>query len=58
VRPGDRLRIECEVVEVRPSRSRPRQGLVKLKTTTLNQNDEPVQIFVGNLIVPRRSDAD
>jgi len=57
VRPGDRLRIECEVVEVRPSRSRPRQGLVKLKTTTLNQNDEPVQIFVGNLIVPRHSDA-
>jgi hypothetical protein len=28
-----------------------------LKTTTLNQNGEPVQIFVGNLIVPRRSDA-
>jgi acyl dehydratase len=57
VRPGDRLRIECEVVEVRPSRSRPQQGLVKLRTTTLNQNDEPVQVFVANLIVPRRSDA-
>ena len=55
VRPGDRLRIECEVMEVRPSRSRPEQGLVKLKTTTLNQNDEPVLVFVGNLIVPRRS---
>lgn len=57
VRPGDRLRIECEVMEVRPSRSRPEQGLIKLKTTTLNQNGEPVQIFVGNLIVPRRSGA-
>ncbi|HEX3337983.1 MAG TPA: MaoC family dehydratase [Pseudolabrys sp.] len=57
VRPGDRQRIECEVVEVRPSRSRPQQGLVKLRTTTLNQNDEPVQVFVANLIVPRRSDA-
>ncbi len=57
VRPGDRLRIECEVVEVRPSRSRPEQGLVKMKTTTHNQNDEPVLVFVANLIVPRRSAA-
>ena len=57
VRPGDRLRIESEVVEVRPSRSRPEQGLVKMKTTTLNQNDEPVLVFVANLIVPRRSAA-
>jgi hypothetical protein len=36
---------------------RVQRTLVKLKTTTLNQNGEPVQIFVGNLIVPRRSDA-
>lgn len=54
VRPGDTLRIECEVLEVRPSRSRPEQGLIKVKTTTFNQNDEPVQVFVANLIVPRR----
>jgi len=53
VRPGDRLRIECEVLDVRPSRSRPQQGLVKMKTTTLNQNGEPVQILVANLVVPR-----
>src|SRR5918999_5193932 len=54
VRPGDELRIEAEVLEVRPSKSRPDQGMVKLKTTTLNQKDEPVQISVGNLVVPRR----
>jgi acyl dehydratase len=54
VRPGDELRIEAEVLEVRPSKSRPDQGLIKLRTTTLNQNDEPVQISVGNLVVPRR----
>jgi acyl dehydratase len=42
------------VLEVRPSRSRPRQGLVKLRTTTLNQNGEAVQIMVANLLVPRR----
>jgi acyl dehydratase len=54
VRPGDELRIEAEVLEVRPSSSRPEQGMVKLRTTTLNQNNEPVQISVGNLVVPRR----
>jgi acyl dehydratase len=54
VRPGDELRLESEVLEVRPSKSRPDQGLVKLRTTTLNQNGEAVQISVGNLVVPRR----
>src|SRR3546814_16717473 len=54
VRPGDELRVECEVLEVRPSKSRPDQGLVKLRTTTLNQDDRPVQISVGSLVVMRR----
>jgi acyl dehydratase len=54
VRPGDELRVESEVLEVRPSRSRPEQGLIKVRTTTLNQNDEAVQVTVGNLVVPRR----
>ena len=54
VRPGDVLRLESEVLEIRPSRSRPDQGLVKMRTTTLNQNDEPVQIMVANIVVPRR----
>ena len=54
VRPGDELRIASEVIEVRPSRSRPQEGWIKLRTTTLNQKGEPVQIFVANLLVPRR----
>jgi acyl dehydratase len=54
VRPGDELRIEAEVLEVRPSKSRPEQGMIKLRTTTLNQKNEPVQVSVGNLVVPRR----
>ena len=56
VRPGDELRIECEVIEVRPSKSRPEQGLIKLRTTTLNQDDEPVLMHVVNLVVLRRKD--
>jgi acyl dehydratase len=39
---------------VRPSRSRPDQGLIKVRTTTLNQNGEAVLVLVSNLIVPRR----
>ena len=54
VRPGDELHIESEVLEVRPSRSKSSQGLIKLRTTTLNQNNEAVQIQIGNLVVPRR----
>jgi acyl dehydratase len=54
VRPGDELRVQSEVLEVRPSKSRPDVGLVKVRTTTLNQKDEPVQVNVGNLVVPRR----
>src|SRR6266496_3812710 len=49
VRPGDELRVESEVLEVRPSKSHPNQGLLKVKTTTLNQNDEAVQVSIGNL---------
>ncbi|HVM79505.1 MAG TPA: MaoC family dehydratase [Stellaceae bacterium] len=54
VRPGDELHLEIEVLEVRPSKSRPDQGLIKVRTTTLNQKGEEVQVNVGNLIVPRR----
>ena len=54
VRPGDELRVESEVLEVRPSKSRPDQGLIKVRTTTLNQRDEAVQVTVGTLLVPRR----
>jgi acyl dehydratase len=43
VRPGDELRIESEVLEVRPSRSLKNSGFIKLRTTTLNQDTEPVQ---------------
>ena len=51
---GRRAARRSEVLEVRPSKSRPEQGMMKLRTTTLNQRNEPVQISVGNLVVPRR----
>ena len=39
---GDTLRAETEVVELRPSRSRPGQGIVTFRHRMLNQRDEEV----------------
>lgn len=55
VRPGDELRVESEILEVRPSRSRPERGWIKVKTTTWNQDGEAVQVYTGNVVVPRRA---
>jgi acyl dehydratase len=54
VRAGDELRVEGEVLEVRPSKVRTDRGVIRLRATTFNQHDQPVQIFTGNLLVPRR----
>jgi acyl dehydratase len=56
VRPGDELQVEAEVMEVRRSRNRSGHGIVKFRTTTLNQRGEPVQILVMNLLVEARRD--
>jgi acyl dehydratase len=57
VRPDDVLHAEIEVLETRASKSNPGVGLVKARITTLNQRDEPVQVFIGNLVVRRREAA-
>jgi acyl dehydratase len=54
VRPGDVLRLEIQVIDVRASRSRPELGIVKVRLTTLNQSDAPVQISTPVLMVRRR----
>ena len=54
VRPGDTLHAVSEVLDVRPSKSRPNQGIIKMRTQTFNQEGQPVMIFVVNMIVPRR----
>jgi acyl dehydratase len=52
--PGDVLRIDAEILEVRPSRSRPDRGLVRMVTETSNQRGEVVQVVTATLVVPRR----
>jgi acyl dehydratase len=54
VRPGDVLRVESEVLGLRPSKSHPGCGLVRVRNTTLNQDSEPVIVMVVTMIVPRR----
>jgi acyl dehydratase len=53
VRPGDKLRIEGELVSLMPSRTRP-QGTVLIKWTLYNQNNEAVYTFTPIGAVPRR----
>jgi acyl dehydratase len=53
-RPGDTLRVHSEIMEIVPSRSKPNQGIVKIRNATLNQNGEEVQVFTARLLVSRR----
>jgi acyl dehydratase len=53
VRPGDTLRLEGEVVELIPSKSKP-VGIARVKWTVFNQDNEPVYTFTPLAIVPRR----
>ena len=55
-RPGDTLRVESEVVEIKPSRTRPDRGMVTLRSETLNQRGEVAQVLTAKLVVPRRVD--
>jgi acyl dehydratase len=57
-RPGDTLHVETEVMEARRSTSRPDQGWVKFRSTTVNQHGKPVQVLVVNVMARCRSAAE
>ena len=48
-RPGDELHLECESWKF----GRQNPGQIRDSSSCGNQNNEPVQIQVGNLLVPR-----
>jgi acyl dehydratase len=54
VRPGDTIQVEMEVLEIRPSQSQPRYGVVKIRSTARNQRGEVVYVVIPNCWVPRR----
>ena len=51
---GDHLRVVTEVLSITPSKSKPDRGMITMRSTTLNQNDEPVQVFTPKVVVQRR----
>jgi acyl dehydratase len=53
-RPGDMLRVQSEILEILPSRSKPNQGIVTVRNTTLNQKDEAVQVFTVKILAFKR----
>lgn len=50
VRPGDRLHARVEVLETRPSRTKPDRGLAKLRCVVTNGSDEEILTFVANVL--------
>jgi len=53
-RPGDVLHVESEVVEITPSRSKPNQAVVRVRSATLNQEGNAVYVFTGKVLVFKR----
>lgn len=54
VRPGDTLHSEIEVLEVRPSKSKPDRGIARLKYHAVNQRGEVVLSFIVNHLLKQR----
>jgi acyl dehydratase len=51
---GDTIRARSEILEVRPSASRPTAGIVKLRTVGTNQRSETVIELIRTILVYRR----
>jgi acyl dehydratase len=54
VRPGDILRLEIEIVDVRPSKSKPDRGTARIRYATRNQDGEVVFTQTATVLVPKR----
>ena len=57
VRPGDTLKLETEILELRPSKSKPTHGIIRIRNVAKNQKDEVVLSYAANALVQRRSPA-
>ena len=57
VRPGDTLKLQTEIIEVRASRSKPDRGIIRIRNVTTNQNGEVVQSFLASVLVRSRTPA-
>jgi acyl dehydratase len=55
VRPGDTLHTELEVVDKKPSQSKPDRGILRIRYRIKNQKDEEVLTFLSMHLLRRRS---
>jgi acyl dehydratase/ribonuclease HI len=55
-RPGDTLRVESEILAIVPSRSKPNQAVVTVRSITVNQNGEEVQVLTTKILAFKGSD--
>src|ERR1043166_1970629 len=55
VRPGDVLTVETEILDLRPSRSKPGYGIIRLRNVTTSQKGEVVQTMMASAMVPQRA---
>ena len=55
VRPGDSLRLEIEIVDVRPSKTKPDRGTARIRYATRNQNGDVVFTQTATVLVPKRN---
>ena len=57
LRPGDVVRLETEVLEMRASRSNPQRGIIRVRNVMTNQKDEIVLSYMANAMILRRPSA-
>ena len=57
VRPGDTLRVVSDIVQLRPSASRPDRGIARLRQVTINQRGEQVMEQETTVFLKRRAAA-
>lgn len=53
-RPTDVLRVESEILAIRPSQSKPDQGIVTLSIVTKNQHNDVLQTLKANVVAFRK----
>jgi acyl dehydratase len=54
---GDTIHVECEVIEARPSKSRPNRGLVRTRNRIIKQDGTLVQVYTPLRMVKGRGSA-
>jgi len=55
IRPGDLVQVVCEIIDIKPSRSKPHQGIVTVRAEMFNQSGETVYVLTAKLLVSKRT---